>query len=160
MVDGVLQDSVTNLRHEVTHTPFTINCAQHWSDLLRLLRAALLNGDEAKDDFRCLGGFDVLILVLRRAADSYKPKEDDGGTIVDLLSAVFELLSEALSDNIPNKRSFGKVADDFGDALLLTGILSDLGGQERAFGFLCALALLEDDVRGLFRQLRQQFGVC
>lgn len=160
MVDGVLQDSIENLRHEATRTTLTPEHAQHLSDLLRLLRPALLNDGATKDDFRVLDGFEVLTLVLRRAHNACRNDAVDRSTIFDLLNALFELVSEALSGNISNQRAFGNVAQDFGNALLDTGILSDSDGQERAFGLLFSLALLEDDAKGLFRRLRQQCKVC
>jgi hypothetical protein len=159
MIDGVLEDSITNLRNEVTRTTLTKEHAQHVSDLLRLLRPALLD-DHAKDAFRNLGGFDVLALLLRRAPNAYKTDGVDRPALFDLLNALFELASEALSDNAANQHKFGKDAAEFGEALRATGIMSTPDGQERAFGLLFSLALLEDDAKVLFRRLRQQFVVC
>lgn len=159
-----LHDSIANLKIEVGRlTSSSPDQIQHISDLLRLLRPSLIQDDGLPQAaFINLGGFEVLIDLLRSqhgafASDGVLPAIETA--LHDLICAVFELMSQALTNNVSNRRDLGKdnhgdAWNDFGIALIETGILAKLEAQERVFGLLFWVALQEDSMKGLFRRAR------
>jgi len=159
-----IHDSIANLRVEVGRlTSSSPDQIQHISDLLRLLRPSLIQDDGLPQAaFRDSGGFEVLIDLLQSldgsfASDGVLPAIETA--LHDLICAVFELISQALTNNVSNrgdlgKNSHGDAWNDVGTALVETGILAKLEAQERVFGLLFWLALHEDNMKGLFRRAR------
>jgi len=158
-----LQDSITNLIYETAYVKLSSEHIRHLSDLLRRLRASLLHDEHfAKESFRSLGGFEAVTGTLQAFSGCYTRCDNVSGIrldLIDLLTAVVELVSEALSTNILNRRCFGKETHDtawtdFGEAILATGVLGDSESHEKFFGLLFSLALLDYDLTSLFRRLR------
>lgn len=157
-----LHDSIANLKSEVVRLVSShADEIQHISDLLRLLRPTLIHDDDgAKDAFRDLGGFEVLTDLLRSLQGAFSNDDVRHEAVLhDLICAVFELIAEALTNNVVNCRNFGKSStspgwSDFTDAFVDTLIFARLEGQERAFGLLFSLALQEENLKGMFRRVR------
>jgi hypothetical protein len=141
--------------------------------LLRL-RHTFIDDDhprEAKDAFRQLRGFQIVLNLLRSLADLYNPtalQEGDRRSLLLLFKDVLGVLSESLKDHLGNKRFFAKRVEDGGVAsleLILANICNKLDWDtndastaetEQFYGGLLAAGLGQEMVSDYFTTLRKK----
>lgn len=111
---------------------------------------------QAKDDFRHLHGFQILIDTLRAFSGFYHPTQrskEDKQLLFDLLEGIFEVLAQSFRGHHGNRRYFRRRVEGGGWAALeqtiasigVGGSESDTWGEAQLFGRLLAFAL--DDKR-------------
>jgi hypothetical protein len=110
----------------------------------------------AKDDFRHMQGFQVVIETLRAFSGFYHPTkraQEDKGRLFELLEIILGVLSEAFREHYGNQRYFKRRAEGGGWSALeqtvasigVGGSESDVWGEAQFFGRLLTFAL--DDKR-------------
>jgi beige protein homolog 1 len=143
-------------------------------DDFRRIRSILINNGspgQAKDAFRHVGGFQLLIKVLRSVSgfyDAARLSRDERTDLFELVKAVLDVLSEAIEEHQGNRRYFANRVEDGGwkaleEALASTGVVTassnerneDDTGQAHLFGSLVAFALGEETIRHIFRSMRK-----
>ena len=152
-----------------------MQCLDSTSQALQRIRQWLIDAPQkqAKDAFRHLHGFKLLLDVLRSLSGRYDPILSSGGHVefFELLKAVFGVLAEVLDEHHVNRKYFAEGVDGPGWAALeraLTnfGVISVEGGQgtvdtrasERLFGCLFAFALKDDTIIDLFGEIRRNLA--
>ncbi|KAF2492671.1 beach-domain-containing protein [Lophium mytilinum] len=144
---------------------------QTQSTALRHIRQLLIDSSEktqARDAFRHVKGFSVLISTIRSLSGYYDPSKrspEERAELLEVIKAALDVLSEALSEHPGNRRYFAKRAEDGGwsaleQALGSTGVVGmhresqpDDGAQEQLFGYLFAFALGEETMTRIFRNI-------
>ncbi|QVM11455.1 hypothetical protein D8B26_006103 [Coccidioides posadasii str. Silveira] len=127
---------------------------------------------EARDAFRHLRGFQVLLDLLEHLAHLYEPKAFDPQqrrAVLALVKEVIGVLGETLKDHHGNKRYFARRVHGSGEPSF-EQILSSLSGKleentdgdkdlevEQFYGGLLAAGLGQQTVSGLFTSLRKKF---
>ncbi|EEP78922.1 hypothetical protein UREG_03768 [Uncinocarpus reesii 1704] len=126
---------------------------------------------EAKDAFRNLQGFQVLLELLERLEERYEPRSFDPQhrkAILALIKEIIGTLGESMKDHQGNKRYFAKRVQGGGSASFdksLSNIASKLednvGGNnievEQFYGGLFAAGLGQQTVSGIFTSLRKKY---
>lgn len=138
---------------------------------LRRIRQLLIDSPEpthAKDAFRHVQGFTVLLATIRSVSGFYNPAKlslEDRQESFEVIKATLDVLSEALNEHPGNRRYFARRVEDGGwnaleQALGSTGIFGgqsksrrDDAGQEQLFGCLFAFALGEEAMTRIFRDI-------
>ncbi|WEW56011.1 beige protein-like 1 [Emydomyces testavorans] len=153
----------------------SIDIALEATESILFLRHAFIDDNqprEAKDAFRQLQGFQVLLDLLQRLEDLYEPKSLDvqqRKAILALVKEIIGIFGEALKDHHGNKRYFAKRLHGNGNASFKQ-ILSKLSAKlednsdadngtevEEFYGGLLAAGLAQQTVSGLFTSLRKKF---
>lgn len=126
---------------------------------------------EAKDAFRHLQGYQVLLGLLERLGDFYNPKTLDvtgANAVLSLVSEILGVIGESLKENHGNKRYFAKKIYDAKEASFeqtLSEISCKLGEDagdnsinevEQFFGGLLAAGLGQQTISGVFTSLRKR----
>ena len=124
---------------------------------------------QAKDVFRHLCGFQLLLDTFRLISGLHGPTQDGAGTttFLEFFKAIFAVLGEALDGHDGNRRFFHERIEGGGwttieQVIASTGVASasiELGsshtfGPDELYGCLFAFALCNDDMIGLFGEIR------
>ena len=118
----------------------------------------------AKDDFRHLQGFQVVIETLRAFSGFYHPTkrtQEDKARLFELLEIILGVLSEAFREHYGNQRYFKRRAEGGGWSALeqavasigVGGSESDIWGEAQLFGRLLAFALNDKRLQFLCQDL-------
>ncbi|KAF2265101.1 beach-domain-containing protein [Lojkania enalia] len=171
-----LRGLVDELQIASERRPPTSEGLQGQSNALRRMRQLLIESHEqthTKDAFRHVGGFDVLMSILRSVSGFYNPSKatlEDRSDFLEVIKSTLDVLSDALNEHSGNRRFFAKRVEDGGwnaleQALGSSGIFGgqskskrDDAGQEQLFGCLFAFALGEEAMRRIFRDIDRVVG--
>ncbi|KIW04511.1 hypothetical protein, variant [Verruconis gallopava] len=131
-----------------------------------LIERAGTEGDSinhARNTFRHVNGFEVLLRVLRSVSgyyDAEKLSQDERAEFFELLKTVFNVLSEGLGEHSGNRRYFAKRVEDGGwraleQALISSGLAGSSDdastGMSQLFGLLVSFALADDTFQSIFK---------
>ncbi|RAL12723.1 Beige/BEACH domain protein [Aspergillus homomorphus CBS 101889] len=118
---------------------------------------------EAKEDFRHLQGFQVLIDLLRKLAELYDPEQssqEQRKCLLTLFKDILAVLAEALKDHYGNKRHFAAQIPGGGRAALeeiFAGLAKKADGvrgdTEQLYSGILAAALCQETVSSIFATL-------
>src|ERR1700712_2042105 len=151
-----------------SESPPSLGTLRLLCDDLRRIRQLLIehaSTGQARDAFRRVSGFKVILEVIRHASgfyDTEKLSRDVKTEFFELIKAVLDVLSEALHEHPGNRRYFSNRVENGGwktleQALIDTGIGSQAGDEalEHLFGILLAFGLAEESMSSLFRGIRR-----
>ncbi|KAF5014029.1 hypothetical protein F66182_15126 [Fusarium sp. NRRL 66182] len=162
-----------SIQEIIDRRPFDIDCVASSTESTLTLRHSVIDNvkpREAKDAFRNLGGFQILLSLIRQLAELYNPRKLSGKDRKNLLTLwkdVLAVLSECLRDHTGNRRYFAKkiVCDkawSVEESLRL--FVENTDGEhlpdndiDHLYGGLLAAALCQESTAGIFSALRTKY---
>ncbi|KAF9891214.1 hypothetical protein FE257_004778 [Aspergillus nanangensis] len=123
---------------------------------------------QAKEAFRHLNGFPILLDLLGKIADLYDPNsssKDERKGLLSLHKDTLAVLAEALKDHFGNKRHFanrilggGQLVLDETFSVLARKVDTVHGDTEQFYGGIVAAALCQETIANIFVTLSTKYG--
>jgi hypothetical protein len=169
-------ESTTTLRHTLQKLTTTlqepaVSKSDHLSTInaiIRQIRQCLEKSPpsaRARDTFRHLNGFAIILDTIRAASGYYHPTQrnlSEKFSLFQLLEDTLALLAETFKDHYGNRRYFKKRVDGGGWAALEQAIASigfggsdfDTWSENKLFGILLAFAIGKEELRSLCQKIQ------
>ncbi|KAG2414470.1 hypothetical protein HFD88_003661 [Aspergillus terreus] len=140
------------------------------TECLLRLRHTFIDSDrpsEAKEAFRHLNGFQILLGLLRKIADTYEPRDssrDERKSLLGLHKDTLAVLAEGLKGHFGNKRHFasriaggGERALEGAFSILAKKIDAIQADTEQFYGGILAAALCQETIANIFTSLSTKY---